>query len=169
MHTNEIWRTNGEHYVLRDTLGFMRRLVLFSWLAIAPCASGWGVEGHNLVARLAAARLTPRASAQIAAILGPDTTLASIASWADQIRSTRKETGPWHYVDIPIDKPRLKDGRDCKDGNCVTVKIEQFQRILTDHNSSREKRREALEFVVHFVGDMHQPLHCSDNQDKGGN
>jgi hypothetical protein len=179
----------------------MNRWVLAGWLAACPAVWGWGVEGHNLVARLAAARLSPKASAAIAEILGPNATLVSISSWADQVRNQRKESGPWHYVDIPINKPHLvsisswadqvrnqrkESGpwhyvdipinkphldmkRDCAEGNCVLVKIPEFERVLADRNAPPEKRKEALMFIVHFVGDMHQPLHCSDNKDKGGN
>jgi hypothetical protein len=147
----------------------MRRLVVLFWLAAAPQVYGWGGEGHILVARLAAARLSPRVTARIAEILGPNTTLAGIASWADQVRNARKETGPWHYIDIPIDKPHLDMLRDCPKGECVIAKIEELRRTLADKSTPPEKRKEALMFVVHFVGDMHQPLHCSDNHDKGGN
>ena len=164
-----MWRTKGECPVIHDTLKRMRRLLLLLWLAVAPQAWGWGVEGHSLVARLAAARLSPRAAARIAEILGPDTTLASISSWADQVRNARKETGPWHYTDIPIDKPHLDMQRDCPEGKCVIAKIEEFQRTIADQSVTPEQRKEALMFLVHFVGDMHQPLHSSDNKDKGGN
>jgi hypothetical protein len=132
-------------------------------------AFSWGPEGHTLVARLAAARLTPAASAKVAQILGPGVTLASISSWPDQVRRSRTETGPWHYIDIPIDKPSLVMSRDCPKGDCVITKIEDFEKALTAPEISPEKRKEALMFIVHFVGDMHQPLHCSDNKDKGGN
>jgi S1/P1 Nuclease len=144
-------------------------LTLLAWAATVPCAYGWGHEGHDLVARLAAARLTPKAAAQVAEILGPADTLVSTSSWADQVRNSRKETGPWHYVNISIDKPHLNMQRDCGDGNCVIARIEQFQARLADKNLPAPQRREALMFLVHFVGDMHQPLHCSDNNDKGGN
>src|SRR5258705_7009919 len=59
--------------------------------------------------------------------------------------------------------------RDCPKGECVIVKIDELQRTLGDKSTAPEKRKEALMFLVHFVGDMHQPLHCSDNKDKGGN
>lgn len=147
----------------------MRRLVIGVWLAAAPSVFGWGGEGHNLVARLALARLSPRAAAAIAGILGPDTTIVSIASWADQIRNSRRDTGPWHYIDIPIGAPHLDMKRDCPGGDCVIAKIDEFERTLKDRSAAPEKRKEALMFLVHFVGDMHQPLHCSDNKDKGGN
>ena len=147
----------------------MYRWVVLVWLASLPRVYGWGVEGHSLVARLAAARLTPRASARVAEILGPDNTLASIASWADEVRPQRRETAPWHYIDIPIDKPHLDMKRDCADGNCVIARIEECRRTIANPRAAPEKRKEALLFLVHFVGDMHQPLHCSNNHDKGGN
>ena len=87
----------------------------------------------------------------------------------DQIRRDRAATGPWHYVDIPIDKPHLDMARDCPKGDCVIAKIEEFQKVVVDPAATPVQRKEALMFLVHFVGDMHQPLHCSDNKDKGGN
>jgi hypothetical protein len=130
---------------------------------------GWGGEGHSLVARLAAARLTPAAAARVAEILGPNVSLASIASWADEVRRSRAATAPWHYIDIPIDKPHLDMKRDCPNNNCVLAKIEEFQHTIADPNVTAEQRQEALKFLVHFIGDIHQPLHCSDNKDTGGN
>lgn len=132
-------------------------------------AFGWGPEGHDLIARLAAAHMTPAATARVAEILGPGVSMASISSWADQIRSERAATGPWHYIDIPIDKPHLDMARDCPKGDCVIGKIEEFQKVVVDAASTAVQRKEALMFLMHFVGDMHQPLHCSDNKDKGGN
>jgi len=130
---------------------------------------GWGPEGHNLVARLADAFLTAAAREQVAEILGPGVTLASVSSWPDQIRLSRPETGSWHYIDIPISLPHLDLKRDCPQGDCVIVKIEDFAKVLGNPAAKLEQRREALMFIVHLVGDMHQPLHCSDNHDRGGN
>ena len=147
----------------------MRRFVLVFWLVAAPPAHSWGVAGHALVARLAAARLTPKATAAVTEILGPNVTLASISTWADQVRNTRKETAPWHYVDIQITDAHLDMKRDCPEGNCVLAKIADFETVLKDKTAAPEKRKEALMFLVHFIGDMHQPLHCADRHDKGGN
>lgn len=147
----------------------MRKLVAVAILIGCLPAFSWGPEGHNLVARLAEARLTPEARARVAAILGPNTSLASIASWPDQIRRGRPETAPWHYIDIPIDRPHLDMARDCPKGDCVIAKIEDFGKALRDPATPPEQRKEALMFLVHFIGDMHQPLHCSNNEDKGGN
>jgi len=145
----------------------MRELLLVA-VAAAPLF-GWGGEGHRLVARIADAQLTPAAKAQVAAILGPANTLMSIASWADDVRRDRKETGPWHYIDIQITVKHLDMARDCPKGDCVITKIADFRKALADPSTPPEARREALMFLVHFIGDMHQPLHCSDNKDKGGN
>jgi len=147
----------------------MRKLGFLVLVLGGARAFGWGGEGHNLVARLAQARLTPAAAAKVKEILGPDATIVSISSWADQVRNSRRESGPWHYIDIPIDKKHLDMARDCKNGDCVIAKIEDFKKVLVDPAATPVQRREALMFIVHFIGDMHQPLHCSDNKDKGGN
>jgi hypothetical protein len=129
----------------------------------------WGPEGHDLVARIAQAQLSKKVRAKVDAILGPNVTIVSISSWPDSIRRDRPETAPWHYVDIPIDQPRLDMARDCPKGDCVITAIANFRAALKNPSTPPEKRKEALMFLVHFVGDMHQPLHCSDNKDKGGN
>jgi hypothetical protein len=145
----------------------------FTWIALAavcpPAVFGWGTEGHALIARIAEAQLTPAARQQIALILGPGKTIVSVASWPDEIRRSRPETAPWHYVDIPINKPHLDMARDCPKGDCVIVKIEDFEKVLANPAAPPDQRREALMFVIHFIGDMHQPMHASDNGDRGGN
>jgi len=146
----------------------MRKLLVSILCGCLP-AFGWGVEGHSLIARIAWAQLTPAAQARVTAILGPDVAIQSIASWADEVRNQRRETGPWHYIDIPIDKPHLDMARDCPKSDCVIAKIEDFRKVLKDPATPPVQRREALMFLVHFVGDMHQPLHCADNSDQGGN
>jgi hypothetical protein len=102
-------------------------------------------------------------------MLGPGVSMASVASWADSVRRNRPETEHWHYIDIPIDQPHRDMARDCAKGDCVIQKIEDFEAVLRDPNAPPATRREALMFLIHFVGDMHQPLHSSDDKDKGGN
>jgi hypothetical protein len=129
----------------------------------------WGPEGHDLVARIAQAQLSAKVRAKVDAILGPGATIVSISSWADSIRRERAETAPWHFIDIPIDQPHLDMARDCPKGGCVIQAIATFRAALKDAATPPSQRKEALMFLVHFIGDMHQPLHCSDNKDKGGN
>jgi hypothetical protein len=138
-------------------------------LANSLPAFGWGPEGHRLVARIAYEQLKPAARERAGAILAPGQTLASIASWADEVRRSRPESAPWHYIDIPIGKPHRDMARDCPKGDCVIAKIADLRKTLQDPATPADQRREALMFLVHFVGDMHQPLHCSDRQDRGGN
>src|SRR5579863_880979 len=143
---------------------------LFFTFLVPSTLFGWGPEGHEIVAALAQARLSDRAKIRIQSLIG-DRSLASIANWADEIRPQRDETYNWHFVDIPKDAPGFSDGRDCflpnsghKDAatdhhNCVVDRIEIFEHVLADRNAPREGRVEALKFLVHFVGDIHQPFH----------
>lgn len=149
--------------------GEMRKYPLLALLCAGFPALAWGPEGHALVARIAEAQLTAGARARVAEILGPGSTMASVSSWPDQIRRSRPETGPWHFVDIPIDKPGLDMARDCPNGNCVIAAIAAMRAKLRDPALAADQRREALMFVIHFIGDMHQPLHSSNNGDRGGN
>src|SRR5579872_6387525 len=104
--------------------------------ALLACSTlpmyGWGPVGHSLVARIADAQLTDAARARVAEILGPGVTMASIASWPDQVRRQRSNTAPWHYIDIPIDKPHIDMVRDCPKGDCVVAQIAADRAVLAD-------------------------------------
>jgi hypothetical protein len=149
------------------------RLVAISlsigYLSVVYPAFGWWAEGHQIVAAIAAQRLNPKAKAAVAAILPPGQTLESIAAWADEVRKERNETGSWHYIDIPTDAPRGDWSKYCPEQGCVATAIPRMEKILQDATASREQRDEALRFLVHFIGDMHQPLHAGERQDHGGN
>lgn len=132
----------------------------------------WGGEGHQVVALIAEERLTEKTQSAIHELLGDDVNIsdAEIASWADQIKRERRRTSPWHYVNIPFDSEGLDLKRDGSDGNNIVDRIQSFQKLLADTSKSKEARVEALKFLVHLVGDIHQPLHCVDRAgDKGGN
>ena len=145
--------------------------VLAAVLAPAVALYGWGHEGHRIVADIAQERLTEVTKRNVQSLIG-NNTLASVANWADQIRPERDETFGWHFVDIPKDASGFSDSRDCyrpqgahkgaRDDhqNCVVDRIEYFKRVLGDKNASRGDRIEALKFIVHFVGDIHQPFHA---------
>lgn len=137
----------------------------------APFAMAWGPEGHAIVADIAQARLDPVAAAQVTALLeleGYDR-LDQVASWADQHRKEMPGTAGWHYVDIPLAAPAYQAARDCPQENCIVARLEQFARTLADRSASPQTRLEALKWVVHLAGDIHQPMHAVDNDDKGGN
>lgn len=144
--------------------------VLALTLLIPSALVGWGHEGHEIVASLAEPRLTEIAKVGIRSLIG-DASLASVANWADEVRPDRDETYNWHFVDIPKDASGFSDERDCflpnsrhkgsatDHHNCVVDRIESFKKVLSD-NASRDDRIEALKFLVHFVGDVHQPMHA---------
>ncbi|MFT3755618.1 MAG: S1/P1 nuclease [Pseudoxanthomonas sp.] len=145
-------------------------------LLLLPLNGGaWARLGHRLVADLAATRLTPQAQAEVAKLLSgePDPTLGGIASWADDLRDTDpdrfKATSKWHYINAKGGGCGFDVQRDCPDGNCAVSAIEAQLAILADRNQPLEKRRDALKFVVHIVGDLHQPMHAGDRPDSGGN
>ncbi|MFI5382106.1 MAG: S1/P1 nuclease [Tepidisphaerales bacterium] len=145
------------------------RLVAILTFAVSTSAFAWGGDGHRIVALIATARLKPEAAAQVKELLG-NATLADIASWADEVRNQRKETAPWHYVDIPTEAAAFDEKRDGRDGNNIVDATERFRKILTDKSKPASERAEALKWVVHFIGDMRQSLHATErNGDKGGN
>jgi nuclease S1 len=144
-------------------------VILLALLMTAGPALGWGPEGHRAVAMIAAKNLTPEARDKVQAMLTPHDTLAALSVWADDVREEHSETGPWHYIDIPLAASTVDMEHACQAGNCVVAKIAEFESVLKIKSNDPALRREALEFVVHFVGDLHQPLHCADNNDQGGN
>src|SRR6266700_561929 len=138
----------------------------------------WGPEGHRVVAQIARAHLSQRARHQIENLLGNDD-LASVSTWADEIRPQRPETFGWHFVDIPMNSSGFDEQRDCyrpnekndrgnDHHNCVVDRIVIFEQVLGDKRASKPDRVEALKFLVHFVGDIHQPLHAI-GEARGGN
>ena len=111
-------------------------------LAVAAPAYPWGAEGHTLIMRIAGAAHAGGARAG-AEILGPGKTLESVASWADEVPPHAPQTGPWHYIDIPIDQPHMVLARDCPKSDCVVAKIEDFRKALNAPATSPDERREA--------------------------
>ena len=159
----------------------MRRPVAFLFavaatLAASAPALAWSELGHALVGELAQRHLDPRAKAEVARLLAgePDPTLAGVASWADRLRDGDPErfkaTSRWHYVNTPPGEAcHYVAERDCPDGECVIGAIQRQRAILADRDQPLEARRDALKFIVHFVGDVHQPMHANNHDDLGGN
>ncbi len=145
-------------------------------LLLSAPALAWGPLGHRIVADLAAAQLDAAARAQVALLLQSEhaDSLADIANWADQLRddpaqaALGKATAPLHYVNMH-GSCTYKPALDCPDGRCVVAAITHYAAILGDRSLPLDQRAQALNFVVHFVGDVHQPLHAGYKQDKGGN
>ena len=152
-------------------------------LMTAPVAHAWGCKGHQTVALIAEKHLTPEAQQMIQKLLsdnpvdpklrrwcGNATTnlMMDASTWPDDVRNERKN-GPWHYIDIPRGKHKGELSEYCGAEGCVTRAIEQQRAILKDKSADPLKRAEAIRYLIHFVGDMHQPLHAINNADNGGN
>jgi hypothetical protein len=153
---------------------------------IASPASAYWEYGHETVANIAWANITPRTRVAIRRLLAdqarldtpgcPAGTLAQASVWADCIKPIKNPDGTarfgyaysWHYQNVDICKP-FDLTPACKDGNCVSAQVERDVATLKDRRAPRLERLHALLFLTHFVGDLHQPLHAGDKGDKGGN
>jgi hypothetical protein len=153
-------------------------------LCVSP-AFPWGCQGHRSVALVALEQLTPHARAMTSNLLqgepsdpslhrfchhGDLPPFADVSTWADDIREKRKETAPWHFIDVPLGVARdhMYDACPVATG-CVTSALRGQLDVLRSKSSGKAQKAEALMFVIHFVGDLHQPLHASTNNDRGGN
>lgn len=153
-----------------------------------PCpAAAWGYEGHQVVALIARSYLTPRALAAVDALLAADADtltkpdMASRATWADAWRSAgHRETAEWHFVDLELDHADITDAcfgdpRAAAPASagpaqaCVVDRLDAFVHELADPTTPQPERILALKYVLHFAGDLHQPLHAADHHDRGGN
>jgi len=150
--------------IRRSARGPIRRaLMSFCLLALSTSSAwAWGQEGHSIIAEIAQRRLSPKATAEVARLLGPNHSLASIASWADDIRDSRPETYNWHFVDLPINSDHYDPATQCvtddKKGDCIIAELTRLTGEVRCAPTD-EQKRDALRFAVHFIGDVHQPLH----------
>ncbi len=149
----------------------------------APAAHAWGCKGHQTVAAIAEKHLTPEARQMVQKLLGENPIdpklrrwcgnstmdlMVDASTWPDDVRNERKN-GPWHYIDIPRGKHKGDLTEYCGADGCVTRAIEEQRAILKDKSADPLKRAEAIRYLIHFVGDLHQPLHAINNADNGGN
>ena len=149
-----------------------------SLLLAAQAALAWGPQGHRTTGAIADRLLTPRAHAAVLQLLEDDrdkfgnpsgrTTLEAVSEWADELHGTAAARPTWHYDDVPI-CGKFDQERDCPDGQCNTEQLKRLIGVLGDTSAPALERNEALKWVVHLVGDIHQPLHAADNGDHGGN
>ena len=174
---------------------FLRKISVytFSFLLVCPAALPWGNEGHQIVAEIAARKLTLRAQQNIVALLRSDANddlhlkailgasgpppagalekaLKTIATWPDNMPGGKGATAPWHFVDIGLFEGPSHISQRCPQGACVSQKITDIvQNLKTKKNLGQFTPPKELRFLVHFLGDIHQPLHCATNADAGGN
>jgi len=161
-------------------------LLLFVFALLAPSGFAWTCKGHQTVALIAEKHLTPETMQLVEQLLKEnpvDPELRRVcgyalsdpfvdsASWPDDVRNQLKN-GPWHYIDIPRgtvhDKSHSLD-EYCGPKSCITRAIADQLAIFRDPSADPRKRADAIRYLVHFVGDLHMPLHATTNNDRGGN
>lgn len=162
----------------------MRRILVTVLLLTPGQAWCWGDEGHQTVARIAAAHLSARARQAVARLLHEDATFAApqgasdslaeamarAAIWPDHMPGGKGPTGPWHYIDIGLFEGPAHLAERCPNGNCIVAKMKEYLVNLREHRADgRWSESKELAFLLHFGGDIHQPLHCVSDADAGGN
>jgi hypothetical protein len=165
---------------------FRLRLFLITLAACVlhcPRVFAWGCDGHQTVALIAKQNLNSHALAMVNQILTnnpidpglnrfcqPVATdpMADAATWADDYRKLHADTGGWHFIDIP--RGAAKGAYTCDPkASCITLALAAEMKVLQTPGSTPEDQANALRFIIHFAGDIHQPLHCTTNNDRGGN
>ncbi|XP_050221536.1 endonuclease 2-like isoform X2 [Mercurialis annua] len=141
---------------------------------------GWGIDGHFITCKIAQSRLSEAASDAVKQLLPEyaNNSLGSMCSWADHVKFRYHWSSALHYINTPDSLCTYKYNRDCKDGNgrkgrCVAGAVNNYtSQLLTynrDSSLSQYNLTEALLFLSHFMGDIHQPLHVGFTSDRGGN
>ena len=153
----------------------MRKIALLVAVALAASqptpALAWGKTGHRVTGAIADHYLSQRTRAGVEAILGNET-LAEASIWPDFMRADaspfwQRTANPWHYVTVPTGHSYLDVGAP-PEGDAVTA-LAHFASIVRDQKASLSDRQLALRFIIHLVGDLHQPLHAGNGTDRGGN
>jgi hypothetical protein len=168
-----------------QTMILARFFVVTVLLFMPASAFGWGCMGHQVIAMLAYQELNPKAKSMADSLLADLSAYSGlhhfcsqpqlpafgiVSTWADDIRDIRPETAPWHFIDIPLSAQPSQYNSFCdSQKGCVTSAIAQAVSILRGLQATPRQRTEALIFLIHFVGDIHQPLHAETNNDRGGN
>jgi hypothetical protein len=178
---------SGRQILERRRGGTSRRLVqslvavTICGLILPPTVLAWGRDGHVIVAKIAQLNLSSKAQAAIYDLLGGQSIATGAnANWADDIKPGHRlarivgdrypNNGKWHFADIRFDAQSYDAQRDCANSDCIVDQLNRFRQAMVDASAASRDRREALLFVVHFCGDIAQPLHCAErNGDHGAN
>lgn len=144
-------------------------LMLFSGFAEMNADNDWGQNGHRVTGEIADSHLTKKARKQIKKILNGQS-LALVSTYADEIKSesTYDEFGPWHYVNLPEGNTKYSEGAAAPEGDLLRA-VKHCVEVLKDKTATTKEKEFYLKLLVHFIGDLHQPLHAGRGEDKGGN
>jgi len=145
----------------------MKKLFIFCLTSISIVLISWGFKGHRAIASIAQRHLTSNTAYVVSAYLRGES-MSDVATWADENRNSA--TAPWHFLNLP---PGLTHEQFIKtisesDNNVYTAFL-KAEANLKDKSLSADQKNEALKYLIHLVGDAHQPMHISRKEDKGGN
>lgn len=148
----------------------MRKLTCIIILFLSFNIFSWGRVGHETIAHIAQLNLSSATMDKIKPLLAGES-LEDISTWADEIKPHNRSTAPWHFIDLPVRQNIMEQDIPAygKGENNVISQIEIDIRELKSSRTPFKKKQEALKFLVHFIGDETMPLHCADDNDKGGN
>jgi hypothetical protein len=143
-------------------------------LSLALPVFPWGSVGHETVARIAQDNLNPATMAKIKPYLSGES-LEDVSIWADTYKRSHRNTGPWHYINLPVREnvtvnnisQYYNTGHHPTDNVVCQIKVDIKE--LKNPQASFKEKQLALKYLVHFIGDVHMPLHVGDDDDKGGN
>jgi hypothetical protein len=149
-------------------------ILIFATAFVVETASAWGPVGHKTIATIAEQMLLPKTKQRLNDIL-QGKSLAQVSIWADTIRQSSQWnfTGPFHYEGVSegqsyLDSLKALSPNEQKKGGAI-VAILESEKTFLDANSNAQEKLDALSFMVHFIGDIHQPLHAGRPEDRGGN
>jgi hypothetical protein len=154
----------------------MKRIVLYGllclFISLPLSSSAWGMLGHRIVGQIAQSYLSGKARKGVASVLGSES-LAMAANWADFIKSDTayKHIDSWHYINLPagLEQQDVFDFlADSKEANVYNKVLEMIV-VLKEKQSTAEEKRMAMRLLIHFVGDLNQPMHTARKEDLGGN
>ena len=150
----------------------MRNIVIFFLLiVISPSALSFGQTGHRITGAIAELNINPATRHEIDKILG-NQSLAEASTYVDEMKSDpakfwQKTASSYHYMTIPNGKSYKQVGAPAQ-GDAITA-LNHFTKVVKDKTSSIKDKRIALYFIIHIIGDLHQPLHVGRGDDRGGN
>ena len=145
----------------------MKKLFNFCLIGVSVILISWGFKGHRAIATIAQKHLTSNTAYVVSAYLKGES-MADVATWADENRTNT--TAPWHFLNLPLGLTHEQFVKFVSESdNNVYTAILKAEANLKDKSLSADQKNEALKYLIHLVGDAHQPMHISRKEDKGGN
>jgi len=147
----------------------VKKFIFFCGFVLSLNAEAWWETGHKMVCDKAYELLTPSTIQILDPLIQEIGSFGEACLWADWVKADeRKETRSWHYINLPDSEQNIYKAK-CPENGCLLFSMHEQIAILRDSSTSTQNKKEALWFIGHFVGDIHQPMHTGYPEDRGGN